>query len=154
MLRDSAFAPLTTRVPLFDAASASFLYFTTPEMPVEMPIWGGSLCHRSESEPMALQRTGVCHGREEIRPLLYPNDRGDSGPCDGSAGVRIANVQTGAETESSRLLRLSLLIKGHSEVIGSGKSSRTDFHFTRWMVGECNGDLAPTEDDRLDVTYC
>ena len=68
--------------------------------------------------------------------------------------MRIANVQTGAETESGRLLRLSLLIKGHSEVIGSGKSSRTDFHFTRWMVGECNGDLAPTEDDRLDVTYC
>src|SRR5271156_6731183 len=40
---------------------------------------------------MALQRTGVCHGREEIRSLLYPNDRGDRGPCDGSARVKDGN---------------------------------------------------------------
>ena len=45
------------------------------------------VCHRSESEPMALQRTGVCHGRKEIRPLLYPDDRGDRGPCDGATSV-------------------------------------------------------------------
>src|ERR1700722_19619279 len=37
---------------------------------------------------MALQRTGVCHGREEIRSLLYSNDWGDRGSFDGSAGVK------------------------------------------------------------------
>src|ERR1700761_8028052 len=42
---------------------------------------------------MALQRTGICHGREEVRPLLYPNDRGDSGPRDGSARVKDRETQ-------------------------------------------------------------
>ena len=49
---------------------------------------GRGVCHRSEPEPMALQRTGVCHGRKKIRPLLYPDDRGDRGPCDGPTGLK------------------------------------------------------------------
>src|ERR1700748_991384 len=61
---------------------------------------------------MALQRTGVCHGREEIRPLLYPNDRGDRGPCDGSAGVKSERSRSVAAHELTRMERS----EGHTKI--------------------------------------